>query len=359
MKRNAFVSVLMFASLVLGVRSASAQVVITPAAGADSLASSLGISTDALVQQLTSQVNGLFQTSNVSAFLKDFQNAQSFSAKGLGVDYASEGTLVEAGATISFASNVDKAYKPSGSYTDPPISGGGGNFSLMAGLGLGLIGLDPLMVFGNWFKGTASLGQLDGDYQNWGFHGQLRLFGPSRGLSATQFLIRWGGIAITSGADYSRLALRSSQNLRSTFNLPTNAPGVMVPVTVASDGPITFSVEQTTWSVPLEITTSLRLLTLLTVYGGLGLDWQLGGGSDMNIKMSATLSGKVPGDTTTVNLGSASVAATGHVNPSAARLREIIGLQINAMLVRLFVQVNVTGDSPLLTSVAAGLRLAL
>jgi hypothetical protein len=67
----------------------------------------------------------------------------------------------------------------------------------------------------------------------------------------------------------------------------------------------------------------------------------------------------VPGDTTTVNLGSASVAATGHVNPSAARLREIIGLQINAMLVRLFVQVNVTGDSPLLTSVAAGLRLAL
>ena len=133
----------------------------------------------------------------------------------------------------------------------------------------------------------------------------------------------------------------------------------MVPVTVASDGPITFSVEQTTWSVPLEITTSLRLLTLLTVYGGLGLDWQLGGGSDMNIKMSATLSGKVPGDTTTVNLGSASVAATGHVNPSAARLREIIGLQINAMLVRLFVQVNVTGDSPLLTSVAAGLRLAL
>jgi hypothetical protein len=349
----------MFASVALFVRTASAQVVITPTAGADSLASSLGISTEALVQQLTSQVNGLFQTSDISGFLRGFQNAQSFSTKGLGVDYASEGTLVEAGATVSFASNVDKAYKPSGSYSTPPISGGGGNFSLMAGLGLGLIGVDPLMIFGNWFKGSATLGQLDGSYQNWGFHGQLRLFGPSRGLSATQFLIRWGGIAITSGADYSRLTLSSSQSIRSSFNLPTNTPGVMVPITVASDGPITFSVEQTTWSVPLEITTSLRLMTLFTVYGGLGLDWQLGGGSDMNVNMNATLSGKVPGDTTTVNLGTASVAATGHVNPSAARLREIIGLQINAMVVRLFVQVNVTGDSPMLTSVAAGLRLAL
>jgi hypothetical protein len=39
-------------------------------------------------------------------------------------------------------------------------------------------------------------------------------------------------------------------------------------------------------------------------------------------------------------------------------LREIVGIQINAMLVRLFFQVNVTGSSPMLASAAAGLRLA-
>ena len=348
----------MFATLAFCARSSYAQVNITPAPGADAFATAAGYtSTAALVQQLTFQVNGLFQTDNVGAFLKDFQNAQSFSTKGLGVDYASEGTLVEAGATLSFASNVDKAYKPSGSYTDPPISGGGGSFSLMGGVGLGLIGIDPLMVFGNWFKGSASLGQLDGNYQNWGLHGQLRLLGPSRSSSATQALIRWGGIAITSGADYSRLTLSSSRNIKSTFN--TGTSGVLVPVTVTSDGPVVFSLEQTTWSVPLEVTTSLRLLTLLSVYGGIGFDWQLGGGSDMNIAMSANLSGKSPLDGSAVSLGTATINASGHVNPSAARLREIFGVQINAMLVRIFVQMNVTGDTPLLTSVAAGLRLAL
>jgi hypothetical protein len=313
------------------------------------------MSVDQLVQLIQSQVDGLFQVANISSFLKDFQNAQSFSSKGLGVDYASEATLVEAGATLSLASNVDKAYKPSGSYTDPPISGGGANFSLMGGIGLGLVGLDPVMIFGNWFKGSASLGQLDGNYQNWGLHGQLRLLGPSRGMSATKFLIRWGGIAVTSGVDYAHVELSTHSKISSSFDI---APGA--PVTVSSAGTLAFTLKQTTWSVPLEITTSLRLLSLVTVYGGLGLDWQLGGGSDMFIDMqAANLSGKV-GNVPYDNLGTVSVHAEGHVSPSAARMREIFGVQLSIMdVIRLFAQVNTTASSPMLTSLAMGLRLAI
>jgi hypothetical protein len=349
MKRSNFVSVLVLATLVLGARSVYAQVTIT---GADPVAmAAFTAATGKTAADLEAQVNSLFQVANIASFLKGFQDAQSFSTKGLGVDYASEATLFEAGATVSFASNVDKAYKPSGSYSDPPISGGGANFSLMAGLGLGLVGFDPLMIFGNWFKGSATLGQLNGDYQNWGVHGQLRILGPSRSGSATQMLIRWGGIAITSGADYSHLTLSTRSSITSTINVTPD-----VPVTVASQpgAPLTFTVSQTTWSVPLEVTTSLRLLSLVTVYGGLGMDWQLGGGSDMTLNMTATLTGKG-----NLNLGTATINASGHVSPSATRLREIFGVQINAMLVRIFVQMNVTGDTPLLTSVAAGLRLAI
>jgi hypothetical protein len=354
MKRLTLSIVFVFATLVPCVRSAYAQITIAPGPDADAFAAGLGMSTDQLVQQLTTQVNGLFQTANVNGFLKDFQNAQSFSSKGLGVDYASEATLVEAGATLSFASNVDKAYKPSGSYTDPPISGGGANFSLMGGVGLGLIGLDPLMVFGNWFKGSASLGQLDGSYQNWGLHGQLRLLGPSRKMSAVGMLVRWGGIAITSGADYSHLSLSAKKPITSTMSVVPGAP-----VTVTSTGDLTFSVDQTTWSVPLEVTTSLRLLAMVTVYGGFGLDWQLGGGSNLKIGMNANLAGKYNGATYN-NLGTATISATGKVDPSPARLREIVGVQLGILdTIRLFLQVNVTGGSPMLTSVAGGLRLAI
>ena len=354
MKRLPLAAALLPALLALGARSAQAQVTITPGADSDAFAASIGTTTPALVQQLTTQVNQLFQIANVGAFLKDFQNAQSFSSKGLGVDYASEATLVEAGATLSFPINVDKAYKPSGSYTDPPISGGGANFSIMGGLGFGMFGFDPLMVFANWFKGSASLGQLDGNYQNWGLHGQLRLLGPSRSTSAVKLLVRWGGIAVTSGVDYSHLELSAKKAISSTLDVVPGAP-----VTVTSTGNLTFTVDQTTYSVPLEVTTSLRLLSLVTVYGGFGLDFQLGGGSNMKIGMNANMSGKFAG-TAYNDLGTATINATGHVSPSPARLREIVGVQLSIMdLVRFFAQVNTTGSSPMLTSLAVGLRLAI
>jgi hypothetical protein len=357
MKRIVFLSAIVFATLAPCARVALAQVTITPGSQAAAFAAAMGTDVATLQNQLQTQVNQLFQTANVGSFLRDFQNAQSFSAKGLGVDYASEATLVEVGATFSIASNIDKAYTPSGSYANPPISNGGANFSLMGGLGLGVFGIEPLMIFGNWFKGSTTLGQLDGDYNNWGVHGQLRLFGPSRSTSATGFLVRWGGIAITSGADYARLSLSTSKQITSTMNLPTSLSQIPS-VTITSSGSLTFTVDQTTWSVPLEVTTSLRLLSLVTLYGGFGLDWQLGGGSNLNINMqNATLKGSF-GNQTYNDLGTATIAASGHVNPSPARLREIVGIQINAMLVRLFFQVNVTGSSPMLASAAAGLRLA-
>jgi hypothetical protein len=370
MKRIIVAVAMLFVSLALGARPVRAQppcpttgtyVCITPdPTNFPALAAALGTTPELLTQQLKSQVDALFQASNVTSFLRDFQNAQSFSSKGLGVDYASEATLAEVGATFSFASNVDKAYRPSGSYTDPPVSGGGANFSLMGGIGLGLIGIDPVMIFGNWFKGSASLGQLDGNYQNWGLHGQLRLLGPSRSSSATKLFVRWGGIAITSGADYSRLSLSTHKQIKSTITVPSQLAGLPgAPVELASDvnGNLSFELDQKTWSVPLEVTTSLRLLSLFTVYGGFGLDWQLGGGSDMNIVMdNATVTNKATG----ASLGSVTVHATGHASPSAARMREIVGVQLSFIdVVRFFVQLNTTASSPMLTSVALGLRLAI
>jgi hypothetical protein len=355
MKRITLTAAMLFVPLALAARPAQAQVTITPGSDAAAFASSVGMTTEQLTTLITNRVDGLFQVTNVNSFLRDFQNAQSFSSKGLGVDYASEATLVEAGATLSLASNVDKAYKPSGSYSDPPISGGGANFSLMGGLGLGLFGLDPVMIFANWFKGSASLGQLDGKYQNWGLHGQLRLLGPSRGLSATKFLIRWGGIAITSGVDYAHVGLSTNRKIASTFDVAAGAP-----ITVTSAGTLSFTLDQTTWSVPLEVTTSLRLLSMITVYGGLGFDWQLGGDCNLHVLMEgANLSGKAQG-TTYNNLGTADVHADGHVSPSPARMREIFGLQLGIMdVVRIFAQVNTTASSPVLTSLAMGLRVGI
>jgi hypothetical protein len=354
MWRPPLLFVLVFLLLGIDVAKAQNQVVITPGPDATRFASALGSSVDQLTTELHSHVNQLFQVVNVHSFLQDFQNAQSFSGKGLGVDYASEATLVEAGATMSLASNLDKAYEPSGSYTDPPIRGGGSNFSLMAGMGMGLFGYESLMIFGNWFKGSASIGALDGTYQNWGLHAQMRFLGPGRGLSATKFLFRWGGIAVTTGVDYSRMTLHYQRPIESKFYL-----GQGVPVTVHSDvnSQMAFDLDQRTWGIPLEVTTSLRLLTILTLYGGLGFDLQPGGGANLNIDMKARLGGNLNGETYT-DLGTATIKVKERAVPSSVRMREILGVQLNFLLLRIFAQLNLTGGSPMLASVALGARLA-
>jgi hypothetical protein len=366
MNRHRIVRAVLLVTVALAARTAVAQVCsgvpgqnevcMTPSSAAGDFAAALGTTPEQLTGEILNQVNTFFQNPNVNAFLHGFQNAQAFSAKGLGVDYASETTRVEVGGTLSLASNVDKAYKPSGSPTDPPISGGGANFSLMAGIGGRLVGLDPVMLFGNWFKWDGiKLGDLEGSYHNWGVHAQLRLFGPSTKSSATKLIVRWGGIAITSGADYSKMTLSARKHIAPSFNLPTYALGV--PATVSAQGDLVFSLQQTTWTVPLEVTTSLRLLSLFTIYGGIGIDFQLGGGSDLVIGMeNASVSGKAQG--TTVDLGTASIRVGQHVSPSPARLREILGLQVGLFdVVRIFLQVNASGSSPMLASLAAGLRV--
>ena len=134
MKRRCLVQALLLVTSAVGARTAFAQTVcsgspetnqvcINPSPAANDFATGLGTTPEQVAADILNQVNNLFQVTNVGSFLRDFQDAQAFSSKGLGVDYASEATLAEVGATFSLASNVDKAYKPSGSYTETTVRG--------------------------------------------------------------------------------------------------------------------------------------------------------------------------------------------------------------------------------------------
>ena len=59
-----------------------------------------------------------------------------------------------------------------------------------------------------------------------------------------------------------------------------------------------------------------------------------------------------------VDVGTAAIDATESVDPSAGRLRWLLGAQVNVLIVRLFVQLNLATQDPVLASVALGLRVA-
>ncbi|MGB8299243.1 MAG: hypothetical protein WCG85_27750 [Polyangia bacterium] len=305
---------------------------------------------------LTSKLDQLFQATNAAGFIRNFGDAQSFTSKGLGVDYASEATYFEVGGAASFALGMDRTYQP-GSTQGFPIQGVGLNATAMAGVSLGFLKI-PVMVFGNWMQvPTQRYGAMSGSLDNWGLHAQLRLWGPSRQASVLKTLVRWGGIAITTGFDSSHMGLGVSHDVSSNFSIPNSVTsGVNVDVTGAASGNAVFNIDMTTRSIPVEVTTSVRLLALLTAYGGLGFDWQLGGGSNLDLNMNASMVGHVAGQT--LDLGTALVHASANVAPSPAKVRGIVGAQVGLWLLRLFVQVNAANTNPVMASLAVGARLA-
>jgi hypothetical protein len=324
------------------------------------LTAATGMSQPDLERLIKGKLDELFQVTNAGRFLQNFGDAQSFTSKGMGVDYASEATYFEVGGATSFALGMDRTYQP-GNTNGFPIQGVGLNASVMGGVSLGFLGI-PVMVFGNGMHvPTQRYGDMSGSLDNWGVHAQLRLFGPSRGMSGLKMLVRWGGIAVTTGFDYSHMHLGLTHDVLSNFNIPN---GVSVDVTGSATGQARFNVDMTTKSIPLELTTSLRLLTLLTVYGGMGFDFQLGGGSAVDLALDASMLGHIPanpltgGQASNPDLGTAQIHAVANVDPSAAKIRGILGLQVNLFMVRLFTQVNIADTNPTMASLAAGVRVA-
>jgi hypothetical protein len=328
---------------------AAVTVTIDPGPGKQ-LADQVGVKVSDLEGQLRGELDQLFQTYRVHDYLRAFNDSQSFTTRGLGVDYGSTIDLVEVGIAGNLAVNGNKALIQGDTRTQP-VAGVATNLTAMAGLNLGFLGLRPVTLFGNFFTRKGSYRELTAQLDNYGAHIQLK-FGASRKESLWTAFVRWGGIAITTGFDHARMQLSLGQTF--SRNIPIANGGRDV-AEIAVDSQGTFTLESQTWSVPLEVTTNLRFLYALTAYGGAGVDFQFGGGSDMDVDLSGALTGKVSGQPP-LKLGSAHVVVQDQASPSRSKVRGIVGLQVNLWFLKIFTQLNVVPD-PFVASVAVGLRL--
>jgi hypothetical protein len=179
---------------------------------------------------------------------------------------------------------------------------------------------------------------------------QLKFFQPRKETLWNAFL-QWGGIALTTGFDHARLRYTLSKPFQRA--IPISAGGQMARIDVAANGEL--AMESRTYSVPIELTTNFRFLYVLSVYGGGGLDIQVGGGSDLDANLNGTLTGSAA-QAPPVQVGGAQVVITDEAKPSKTKLRGIVGVQANLWFVRIFTQLNVMPD-PFVASVALGARL--
>jgi hypothetical protein len=284
---------------------AQVQVQISPGAGAQ-FAQQAGINTDVLRMQIEDELNRLFQLYRLKDYLRSFGDAQAFTTRGLGVDYGSNVRLVEVGIAANVSVNAEKSFLPGNTRTQPPAGGLGTNLTVMAGLNFGWLGLRPLTLFGNAFARRGNYGEMTGDLLNYGVHAQLKLFGPRRDDSTVwSALLRWGGLDITTGFDYSRLKLALGRTFKRDIPISDGQRDV---ATVTVDAQGAFEMDLRTLTIPLELTTNVRFLYVLSAYVGMGFDWQVGGRAEMKVDLNGTMTGRSP-QTSAVDVGTAVVTA--------------------------------------------------
>jgi hypothetical protein len=339
------------ALLVMFAAPARADVTVTidPGPGAQ-FAQQAKIPIQEIEQQLKRELETLFQTYRLGDYLRAFSDAQSCTARGLGVDYGSTIGLFEVGIAGNVALNGNKAITEGDQHTQP-IAGVATNLTAMAGLNLGFLGLREVTLFGNYFTRKFGYREFGAEVNNYGAHVQLKFFAPRRETMWAAFL-QWGGIAITSGFDHARLRFTLSKPFDRV--IPVSFQGQSARIAVNSMG--TLGIESRTYSVPLEVTTSLRFLYLVSAYGGLGFDFQFGGGSNLDANLNGTMTGSTPSQSGSVALGGAQVVVAEEGKPSTSKLRGLVGVQANLWFFRVFTQLNVMPD-PFVASVAVGARL--
>jgi hypothetical protein len=311
-----------------------------------------GVDIATLERQLQTELERVFQVLQLNDYLRSFADAQSFTSHGVGVDYASQIRYLMVGFAGNVAVNADKAAVEGEQPSGKPAVGLAANLTFMAGTNLGWLGLPQLSVFANFFNGHLNQGPFAGDIKNFGVHAQYRLFAPPHDESIGSFFVRWGGIAITTGFDTSRMTLKlGSKPINTRVPIDNGAQQEVADVLVNSTGAFALDMKQV--SVPLELTTSLRFLWVLSLYGGLGFDWQLGGSSEMNVNLNGTLTGHY--QESAFDLGTATVVATDEAKPSPGRMRGLAGIQANLWFLKIFGQVNAMPD-PDTVSLAFGAR---
>jgi opacity protein-like surface antigen len=358
MRRNAKAALAVILGAFAAAPAARAEVTvrIDPGQGA-SFAQQAGIDLPQLESMLKGELEKLFQTYRLSDWLRSFQDAHAFTTRGLGVDYASNLSAVMVGAAANVSLNAEEAFVPDGTRGKPPVGGLSTNATLMAGVNLGFLGARPLTIFGNFWKSRTSYREFDAHLDNWGVHAQLRLLRPDDEETVWSAFLRWGGIAITTGVDHAHMKLVLGQARPLRTSIPVGQVG-MDSARVDIDSTGDFVADLETFSVPLEVTTSFRFLYVLTLYGGGGFDWQIGGGSSMTVGLNGRMTGVVPSRMQSFDVGGAQVTASEKAEPSVGRLRALVGLQANLWLVRVFAQLNAVPSDPFIASLAVGARVA-
>jgi len=249
-----------------------------------------------MIPDLITQVDTMLPSSlldSINGTLGHMADAQSASTRGLGTTYATNHELfvlsasVNAGASTGDSSIIDIINNPAGllptlspgSLVLPQL-GAGIQTSIKAGLSLKIFNIKPLgffdlsrlSVFANFFTWSSASSPVPLEIpipaeiktDSMGIHVQYKIF-PDASIAASS--LHWGGLDITTGLDITSNSL--IVGLDQIVPDMSGAGGINMTM-----GDMSFISQAVT--VPIELSTSVRLGYILTLIAGGGVDINMG-----------------------------------------------------------------------------------
>lgn len=296
-------------------------------------------------------------TSDPQRLMKGMANSSVMAGKGIGNDYASNMEVLLIGGGVGVGADLEKDKQ-----ADSDLSGVGVQGGVILGTSLAwmdtekILGLETnkLAVYVNYlgYNLDKKLGDNDKDeiqakMKSLGFHVRYQWVN-----GAGNKFFGWGGIKVHTGFEYNTTKFTLNTTLSENINQDVGG-GQTVTGTIT--GKPKAIIDVATQSIPLEISTDVQLFYLLSLYTGLGVDYNFG---------KAKGSGNLNADPTTLNYsgggGNPVVQATANINGTGKvdsfLSRAFAGVQLNLPFLRVFVQADKAFGNELVAA-TAGVRL--
>jgi hypothetical protein len=318
---------------------ADSSVVVTLNAQGEQLASDLGLSVPDMIQTARAKIDELYKVSRLGDLLRGFADTAAMAQRGLGVDYDPDPGDILFGASGG-AIHGDVAIGT----TNDLLGGSIVNFAVMTGVNLGRWNHPRWTVFANGFYEATTIRDLDGTLLTLGAHVQYRVVPPTSPSRA-----RWLGVVATTGLEHASWTVGTATGGSIESHFTAQGTNGFKTIHMSSTG--TLDVDISTITVPLEITTGVRFLDTIAIYGGGGVDLTTGS-STVVAQLDSVLS--INADQLPV--GNAVITGSDSNSPNALSVHALVGLAVHTRHVRVALQgLFAPGE----TAVNIGLRLAL
>lgn len=293
-------------------------------------AQAAGVDPDDVVAALRTAAGSTLNLDDQATFLEQMARATALSSKGMGVDYGSNLQRFVIGGGIGTGADGMGATFGRGE-TALPEGGFAFMGTVMAGLNLGAAAPDDsparrFRVYAHGLAGTGSREPFAGSMVNYGGHLQVQLL-RAKGSKT----VAWNGIDFTTGYEGGvyRLTLESAVPVSPGEGVTWDATG-------------TYTVEARAASVPLELSSSLKL-AVVSAWAGVGYDLLLDGTASSTIGLGGDISATAQGRTAT--LGTAAITAeSSAVAPPVGAPRVFLGAQANLAIVKVYGHLNLPMD---------------